>query len=247
MYETGWIILAYIMGSIPFGVILARIFCRLDPQAAGSGNIGATNVTRLCGLPVGLATLLLDAGKGFAAAYLGLRFVSAEPLFLTLTGLAVILGHMHSIFLHFKGGKAVATTIGVFAALALPQILFALLLCGAVIYWKKYVSLGSLVLVGSLPIILLISDQLDLLVLSLAAAALVINAHKDNIIRLIKGEEKPWRRAKTPETPEMTGSTGESTQVAEQAEALEQPEPEQPVEPINEATPDAQSNDHSRI
>lgn len=227
MYETGWIILAYLMGSIPFGVILARLFCRLDPQTAGSGNIGATNVTRLCGLPVGLATLLLDAGKGFAAAYLGLRLVSAEPLFLTLTGLAVILGHMHSIFLHFKGGKAVATTIGVFAALALPQIIVAALLCAAVIYWKKYVSLGSLVLVSSLPIILLISDRLDLLVLSLAVAALVINAHKPNIIRLIKGEEKPWRKAKTASEGAEQPETKQATQAGEADQLTQKPLPEQ--------------------
>lgn len=203
MLEVVWVVAAYFIGSIPFGLILARVFCKTDPQTAGSGNIGATNVTRLCGLPVGIATLLLDASKGFAAVCLATYFFpipNEEPgvhaLFLTCTGLAVILGHMYSVFLKFKGGKAVATTIGVFAWLALPQILIAVTLCVLIIAWKKYVSLGSLVLVLTLPMIILISGRLDLLVLSLAVAFFVSNAHKPNIKRLLKGEEKPWRTPK---------------------------------------------------
>ncbi len=206
MLEVGWVLVAYFLGSIPFGVLFASFFCRTNPQLAGSGNIGATNVTRLCGLRVGLLTLLCDAAKGVAAIEIGIRLVSKlvsvpaghEPLFITATGLAVILGHMYSVFLKFKGGKAVATTIGVFAALALPQIALAGLLCIITIWWKKYVSLGSLVLVLSLPIILLLSDRLDLLVLSLSVAFLVTNAHKSNIKRLLSGEEKPWRSPKGP-------------------------------------------------
>ena len=205
MLELGWVIVAYLLGSIPFGVLFAKFFCRTNPQEAGSGNIGATNVTRLCGLRVGLLTLLCDAGKGAAAVAIGISLISKvdglqaghEPLFITATGLAVILGHMYSIFLKFKGGKAVATTIGVFAVLALPQMILAGVFCVATIWWKKYVSLGSLVLVLSLPIILFLSDRLDLLVLSLTAAFLVTNAHKENIKRLISGQEKPWRGPKT--------------------------------------------------
>lgn len=203
MLEVVGVVLAYFIGSIPFGLILARVFCKTDPQTAGSGNIGATNVTRLCGLPVGISTLLLDAGKGFAAVYLASHFFIAptedpgyRALFLTCTGLAVILGHMHPVFLKFKGGKAVATTIGVFSCLALPQTLIAISLCVLVIAWKKYVSLGSLVLVLSLPFILLISGDVDLLILSIAVAFLVSNAHKPNIKRLLSGEEKPWRTPK---------------------------------------------------
>jgi len=210
MLEVLWVIAAYLFGSIPFGLLLARVFCKTDVQKAGSGNIGATNVTRLCGLPVGIATLFFDAGKGFAAVYFGTRlFVTSggEPghlaLFLTCTGLAVILGHMYSVFLKFKGGKAVATTIGVFLCLAPVQLLIAAALCALVIAWKKYVSLGSLVLVLGLPAIILISGRLDLLVLSLAAAFFVTNAHKPNIKRLIKGEEKPWRSPKSPARPDQ--------------------------------------------
>lgn len=203
MLEVLWVVAAYLLGSIPFGLILARIFCKTDVQKAGSGNIGATNVTRLCGLPVGILTLFFDAGKGFSAVYLAIfLFVTPdkEPgqlaLFISSTGLAVILGHMFSVFLKFKGGKAVATTIGVFLCLAPVQLLIATTLCVAVIAWKKYVSLGSLVLVLSLPAIILISGRLDLLVLSLATAFFVTTAHKPNIKRLIKGEEKPWRSQK---------------------------------------------------
>lgn len=203
MLETLWVAAAYFIGSIPFGLIFARIFCKTNVQKAGSGNIGATNVTRLCGLPTGIATLLFDAGKGYAAVFLAVHLFlgpTGEPgktaLFISCTGLAVILGHMYSIFLKFKGGKAVATTIGVFLCLAPAQIIIAASLCILVIAWKKYISLGSLVLVLSLPAIILISGRLDLLVLSLATAFLVANAHKPNIRRLIKGEEKPWRAPK---------------------------------------------------
>ena len=211
MLEWTWVPVAYLMGSIPFGLVLARVFCKTDPQSAGSGNIGATNVTRLCGLPVGIATLLFDAGKGALALYLGLRLFTPaagtdgmdEPgalaLFITLVGLAVILGHMHSIFLKFKGGKAVATTLGVFLFLVPVQTLIAAALCIAIIAWKKYVSLGSLVLVLSLPVVIFLSGRTDLLVLSLAAAFFVANAHKPNIRRLLKGEEKPWRKQKEEE------------------------------------------------
>lgn len=203
MLETGWVIVSYLLGSIPFGLILARIFCKTDPQKAGSGNIGATNVTRLCGLPVGIATLVCDAGKGVLAIKVALYIMvgnewslGQESLFITCVGLAVLLGHMYSIFLRFHGGKAVATTIGVFATLALPQTLLAAALCVGVICWKKYVSLGSLVFVLSLPIIIFVSGRLELLVLSGTAALMVANAHRGNIKRLIAGEEKPWRTPK---------------------------------------------------
>jgi Predicted membrane protein len=112
MLETLWVAAAYFIGSIPFGLIFARIFCKTDVQKAGSGNIGATNVTRLCGLPVGIATLIFDAGKGYAAVFLAVHLFpapAAEPgtaaLFITCTGLAVILGHMYSVFLKFRGAR----------------------------------------------------------------------------------------------------------------------------------------------
>ena len=213
MLEWLWVFVAYLIGSIPFGLVIAHLFWHIDPRRAGSGNIGATNVTRLCGLPAGIVTLLFDAGKGVAALWLGLHLVLAPAggeglapspeaglghisLFIALYGLAAILGHMHSIFLKFRGGKAVATTLGIFFYLAPLQTLLAALLCLLVIAWKKYVSLGSLVLVVSLPLILLAWGRAELLPLAASSALLVINAHRPNIGRLLRGEEKTWRRSK---------------------------------------------------
>ncbi|MBQ4132108.1 MAG: glycerol-3-phosphate 1-O-acyltransferase PlsY [Desulfovibrionaceae bacterium] len=203
MLEWFWVFISYLIGSVPFGLVIARIFCRVDPQKAGSGNIGATNVTRLCGLPAGIATLLFDAGKGAAAVFLGTHLTldpaaptDSHALFVTLFALAALLGHMHSIFLKFKGGKAVATTLGIFLYLAPLQTLLAAVLCLLVIAWKKYVSLGSLVLVVSLPLILLACGRMELLPLASVNAVLVINAHRANIGRLLRGEEKTWMRSK---------------------------------------------------
>lgn len=200
MLEWLWVLVSYLMGSIPFGLVVAHIFCRINPQKGGSGNIGATNVTRLCGLPAGIATLLFDAGKGASAVYLGSHLFIMDPessrgtLFITLYALAAILGHMHSVFLKFRGGKAVATTLGIFLYLAPVQALIATGLCVLVIAWKKYVSLGSLVLVTSLPLVILVSGRLELAVLAFVSALLVIYAHRSNIGRLLRGEEKSWRR-----------------------------------------------------
>ncbi|NCC24022.1 MAG: glycerol-3-phosphate 1-O-acyltransferase [Deltaproteobacteria bacterium] len=193
-----WLILSYLIGAVPFGLIIARTLCHVDPRTTGSGNIGATNVARICGLRYGVATLLLDISKGFFPVLVATA-MSESHTFVTLTGLAVLIGHMKSFFLHGKGGKGVATTIGIFLALAPISTLLAVA-CGlGVIYYSGYVSLGSLCLTGLLPLFLLVSLNLGYLPLALIIFALVFWAHGENIERLKSGHENTWRKTQAVE------------------------------------------------
>lgn len=191
-----WIITSYVIGSIPFGVFFANIFCGIDPRTLGSGNVGATNITRICGRKLGFITLFFDVLKGFFPVVIA-TYLSESPFMYTMTGLAAIIGHLYSCFLHFKGGKAVATSIGVLIPIAFWQLLFAAILCTFFIWRSGFVSLGSLVLVTSLPIILFITGKFAYIPLSLIIMALIFWSHKQNIQRLIKGEEKVWKHSES--------------------------------------------------
>ncbi len=153
---------AYVLGSVPFGLVIAKVFCGIDPRSAGSGNIGTTNVARLCGLRWGVATLLCDALKGFLPTVLALHWLNS-PFYASLTGLCALLGHLFSLFLRFRGGKAVATSVGVFLPLSLWSLLISGLICLLVIWRSGFVSLGSLTLAGLLPLCLLFFGRYDLL------------------------------------------------------------------------------------
>ncbi|MDR2051586.1 MAG: glycerol-3-phosphate 1-O-acyltransferase PlsY [Deltaproteobacteria bacterium] len=184
---------AYILGSVPFGLLVARFFCGVDPRLEGSRNVGATNVARLCGLPCGILTLVCDALKGLLPVCSALYGPGAfTPQWAGLVGLCALLGHLHSVFLGFRGGKAVATSIGVFLPLSFPVLLLSGLLCLLAIWRSGYVSLGSLLLAASLPVFLLILGRLELLPLALTVLALVFVKHRENIKRLLAGEEKSF-------------------------------------------------------
>ncbi len=187
-----WLFAAYILGSIPFGLIVGVTFCGLDPRTGGSGNVGATNVARLCGARWGVLVLVCDAMKGLAAVAAAMHLAPASPALHSLSALAAIMGHRYSLFLRFSGGKAVATTVGVFIPLAFWQLLAAGAVCMLVIWRSGFVSLGSLTLVTLLPALLLFSARWDALPLALLVAAIVYYAHRENIRRLLRGEEKPW-------------------------------------------------------
>ena len=191
-----WIFVTYVIGSVPFGLLIARTFCGIDPRTAGSGNVGSTNVARLCGQKWGVLTLLCDILKGAVPVFISL-YLTDNALIHTLTALAAIFGHLFSCFLKFKGGKAVATSIGVFISLSFWQLFVAAMICILLIWRSGFVSLGSLGLVTSLPIILIISGRLELLPLSLIVMCLVYWSHRDNIKRLARGEEKTWIKSKT--------------------------------------------------
>ena len=125
MLEVLWIALAYVLGSVPWGLVIARTFCGLDPRESGSRNTGATNVARLCGFKWGVVTLLCDVLKGAVPVWLAFR-INGSPVFVSVVALACVLGHVFSCFMKFRGGKAVATSIGIFLPL-LPTTPFVLL------------------------------------------------------------------------------------------------------------------------
>ena len=191
-----WLPVAYVLGSIPFGLIIATKFCGLDPRAGGSGNTGATNVARLCGPKWGVVVLVCDALKGLLAVAVAMYLAPDSALLHSLAAMAAIIGHRYSLFMGFKGGKAVATTVGVFIPLAFWQLVVAGAVCILVIWRSGFVSLGSLTLVTLLPVLLLVSGSWGPLPLSVLVMALVYYAHRENIRRLMRGEEKPWLKPK---------------------------------------------------
>src|ERR1700730_10652000 len=138
----GTVATAYLLGSIPWGLLVTRVFSRADIRKAGSGNIGAANVTRVAGPAAGVLTLLLDTAKGAAAVCLAARHSHDSATSMMIAGLAVLIGHCFPIWLNFKGGKGVATALGAFLALCPTAALAALALFGLVAAYWKYVSLG---------------------------------------------------------------------------------------------------------
>lgn len=192
-----WLLAAYVLGSIPFGLIVATKCCGIDPRKDGSGNTGATNVARLCGARWGVIVLVLDVLKGLCAVAVCMRLAPDSALLHSLAAMAAIIGHRYSLFMGFKGGKAVATTVGVFIPLAFWQLLGAGIVCILVIWRSGFVSLGSLTLVTLLPVLLAFSGRWGPLPLAVLVAGLVLYAHRENIRRLMRGEEKPWLKPKS--------------------------------------------------
>lgn len=187
-----FVLFAYLLGSIPFGLFIAGAFCDVDPRTQGSGNLGATNVGRSCGTVYGVLTLLMDLLKGMIPVVAAMQ-VSDSTFFISCTAFAVLLGHCCSLFLRFKGGKGVATTIGIFLPLAFWPLLLSVLTLVAVLKITGYMSLGSLCLAASLPVFLLFGGYYGLIPLALAVMVLVFWRHKENIQRLARGEERHWR------------------------------------------------------
>lgn len=185
------IVLAFFLGSIPFGLVIARTFKGIDPRKAGSGNIGSTNVARLCGLPWGLLTLFCDIMKGLLPVLLAVQILPS-PFMQSAVVLAAVTGHIKSPFLGFRGGKGVATTIGALIPLAFWPLLCAVLCCVAVIAVTRYVSLGSMVMAASLVVFYALFGRLDLEPLAVILLAMIVWAHRANIGRLMRGEESKF-------------------------------------------------------
>ncbi len=198
-------VVSYLLGSIPFGYLLVRIFRGEDVRQTGSGNIGATNVARTGSKGLAIATLLLDALKGYVAVlhvfYFADRHFDHLPSFgphtvsilAALAGVCAILGHMFPIWLRFKGGKGVATAVGSFFGIAPAAVAVALLFFVAIVAVTRYVSLGSIVGAAVFPAAAwwLNPDLRDPVVLLFmcASSLLIIVRHKDNIRRLLAGNE----------------------------------------------------------
>ena len=191
--------IAYLLGSIPFGYILVRLFLHQDIRATGSGNIGATNVARSGAKGLGIATLLLDALKGAAAVLLARHFAPGNLDLITLAAVFAILGHVFPIWLGFKGGKGVATALGVYLALSWPAALSALAVFIVILILSKYVSLASILGAVTLPIffLLFVPDHSPIVVSSvLFISLLVIVKHHKNIARLKSGTESKFGSSK---------------------------------------------------
>jgi glycerol-3-phosphate acyltransferase PlsY len=210
-------VVAYLLGSIPFGYILVKLFHGKDVRATGSGNIGATNVGRTSPA-LGIATLVLDAVKGFVAVLLASAtqvsvmtwMVTSYPrgndaqravmdsafagisTVAAVAALAAILGHVFPVWLKFKGGKGVATAVGAFAALAPKAILVVLVVFVLVVAVSRYVSLGSIVGAALFPVFVYVFNRdypLAMLVVIAAASLIIILKHHENIRRLMSGTE----------------------------------------------------------
>lgn len=200
MLHVAVVALAYTLGSIPFGFLLVRLRGGGDVRETGSGGTGATNVTRRAGKGVGLLTLLLDASKGAVAVLVARAALGAgswAEWWVCAAAAAAVLGHVFPVWLRFRGGKGVATGLGVFLVLAPPATLCALAAFVAVVGLWRYVSLGSMAAAVVLPLAVWslaaagLSDRAAAPVLALAAlgAALIVLMHRANIGRLLRGEE----------------------------------------------------------
>ncbi|NTW06035.1 MAG: glycerol-3-phosphate 1-O-acyltransferase PlsY [Peptococcaceae bacterium] len=181
------IISSYLIGSIPFGFILGKLK-GVDVRVQGSGNIGATNVWRTIGPQYGALVLVLDALKGVAGVYLG-RSTGIEGLEL-VTGISAILGHAFPIFLNFRGGKVIATGLGVITALSLKVSLVAVAVFSVVFLLFGYVSLGSIAAAAAVPLAMLFFNyDRQYFVFALILSFIAIYRHIPNIKRLIRGTE----------------------------------------------------------
>lgn len=188
--ESAWMLLsAYLLGSVPTGYLLGSL-SGVDIRQAGSGNIGATNVARVVGWKPGLITLLADAGKGFIPVFLSVKLgfgfrVSA------LTALATFIGHLFPVFLKFKGGKGVATALGAFAGFAPLATAVLILVFACVATVSRLISLASLAAAALAPVVLwLFSYPQPFLWMSLVMGTLITVRHRENIGRLISGDEE---------------------------------------------------------
>lgn len=193
------VLAAYLIGGIPFGLIVVKIMTGADVREGGSGNIGATNVLRTTGPVAGVITLLLDAAKALFAVWLADKLSGGSELWMSFAALAALLGHAYSIFLGFKGGKAVAAFVGAFAYLTPVPLLAVVLLFVFVVAWTRYLSLGSIIAAGLFPIAcwMILHPGWPVLVVSVCAAVLIIDRHRGNIARIRAGEERVFEFKRT--------------------------------------------------
>jgi glycerol-3-phosphate acyltransferase PlsY len=189
------LLIAYLLGAIPFGYLLVKWKTGADVRGAGSGNIGATNVMRTTGRAAGVVTLLLDIAKGYAAVWIAGRLTGQEVLWMSLAALAVMAGHAYPVFLGFKGGKAVASFVGAFLcltpwALAAETIVFVV-----VVARTRHISMGSIVGAATLPLAvwLVMKAPLPAVGAAVVAGAFVICKHISNIQRLRLGTENVFK------------------------------------------------------
>lgn len=189
------LLLAYLIGGIPFGFLFVKLKTGRDVRSLGSGNIGATNVLRSAGWAVAVCTLLLDIGKGYFAVWLMGRFGSSSPAWLSAAAIAVMAGHAYPVFLGFKGGKAVASFIGAFLYVTPIPLLATLAVFIVVVAFTKHISLGSVLAAGTFPLAvwLILHPALPVSLAALLAGAFIVYRHRANMERIRAGNEHVFR------------------------------------------------------
>ncbi|MCH2266087.1 MAG: glycerol-3-phosphate 1-O-acyltransferase PlsY [SAR324 cluster bacterium] len=203
MFQIGFYILIFLLGSVPFGLLISRYWLKIDIRQQGSGNIGMTNVMRVGGKLPGILTFLLDFGKGSLAVLLAqtaFPVSEIEPetqlIFLSIAGVVVVCGHVFSLFLRFKGGKGISTLFGVLAILELNVGICAAFVWAGMFFWKRVSSLSAITMLVVLPWLFLLIPWLQnetpvwtVFFLFLLLSSLLIFKHRENIQRLLKGQE----------------------------------------------------------
>jgi acyl phosphate:glycerol-3-phosphate acyltransferase len=180
---------AYLLGSIPFGLVVSRLFGVQDPRKGGSGNIGFTNVLRLSGKKVGILTLIGDLGKGWIIGWVATTIYS-HSIWGLLSVLAVVVGHMFPVFLKFHGGKGVATALGGILGLHFVMGLILIVVWLSAVGVWRYSSGGAILAFGVFPLLVfLFGGRIDFFVFSLLLSGMIIFKHKGNIERLVNGNE----------------------------------------------------------
>jgi acyl phosphate:glycerol-3-phosphate acyltransferase len=193
---------AYLLGSIPFGVLFTRLFGGGDVRKFGSGNIGATNVARVAGPVPAILTLLFDVAKGAVPVWLAGRISNEGATWMMIAALAALLGHCFPIWLQFRGGKGVATAAGAFFVLCPAALLGSVMLFLIVLFFWRYVSLASISAAAAMPLLIYFlwaphhAPPLMVTFGALAAAVIVIYKHDANIQRLVQGEEPKFSLGK---------------------------------------------------
>ena len=189
-------LIGYLFGAVPFGLVIGRMV-GTDVRTEGSRNIGATNVNRVLGKKLGFLTLVCDCLKGFLPIYLANIFLPESDnraLLVAFTGIMAVVGHMFPVYLGFKGGKGVATGLGVFLFFSPPAIFIALVVFLATVAFSGFVSAGSLLAAGLMPLWLWLLGSSKITVVTAAIIALFIWVkHYENIGRLLRGNEKTWK------------------------------------------------------
>jgi len=186
---------AYLLGSIPFGLILTKLFGRGDVRKEGSGNTGATNVARVAGPLAGILTLLLDGAKGAVAVLIAARYSSENATWMVIAGLAALVGHCFPAWLKFRGGKGVATAAGVYLMLCPAAFLGGLILFLLVVGFSNYVSLGSVAAAVAMPLLMYFlwaphhAPPPVVTFGALVVAILIVYKHDGNLQRLVEGTE----------------------------------------------------------
>lgn len=198
LFGIGLIVSAYLLGGVPFGLLISKKFWGIDPRIGGSGGIGFTNVMRTVNKKAAFLTLFLDTLKGTLPVAVS-RLASLSPEWISAIALTAVLGHIFSPYLKFKGGKGIATGFGVVLGISPVAFLAIFFLWNAVYFIWKYSSLAGLISFSLLPLVFWVSGGKAFIPFSFLLIALIYYRHIDNIKRLLSGEEK--RMSSSPPSP----------------------------------------------